>query len=392
MASHIPLADRVPLAGRLVLIRADLRSDIQRSLQVGAEGCHAAMSVLEAKCRATKKTGVSGGALDDLMGSLVALANMESNTAGTEGVMTWRNALVVAAGEVACAKCCATERVCRGGKDFAHDSETVEDHGLCIKPIKQLFEDAKTLTESAYEYAGGRDLATVRLSTKLLADGARGPARDFAVGGSFRDRGAPEVTLFVDAREYSVQSFLASLYVFVHELFSHAKCGVATGTDFSPISVEFSEGWMDWLAANLFRYISEKCMVVSDRLPWSEVAAVALDYHRARVRPDTGRIENIKNRVGAHAAESLYFMFRGVSPEMGQAGAFWLTAQFSMGVNVSSVTDEKRASLVTRVGARLGNAQGPVDAATMAPPKWIQAAEKFACDGDALALLETLVT
>ncbi|QBR03677.1 hypothetical protein [Paraburkholderia pallida] len=391
MASHIPLADRVPLAGRLVLIRADLQSDVQRSLQVGAEGCHAAISVLEAKCRATKKTGVSGGALDDLMGALVSLADIESSSAGTESVMTWRNAVVGAAGEIACAKCCTAERACRGGKDFAHDAETVDDHGLCIKPIKLLFEDAKTITEYAYEYAGGRDLTTVRLSTQLLADSAKGPARQFAVGGSFRVRGEPGVTLFVDAREYSLLSFLASLYVFVHELFSHAKCGVATGTEFSLISVEFSEGWMDWLAAHLFRYISEDCPIVSEGLRWSDVVAVASDYHRARVRPDTGQIENIKNRVGARAAESLYFMFRGVSPEMGQERAFWLTAQFSMGVNVSSVGDEKRASLVTRIGERLGNARTPVEAATMAPTAWIKAAEQFARDRNAIALLETLV-
>ncbi|MGB8423549.1 hypothetical protein [Paraburkholderia sp.] len=328
------------------------------------------------------------------MQALVKLADDESDAENAPGVKTWRDALVKVSGEISCEKCCAPASICQGGKEFLQDMKTVEQHGLCIKPLKTMFDDAKTITDFAYQYVHGKSLTGVALATELLGESPGLAAAAFFVGGNFREsvHGTPQVTLFVNPTEFSLRSFLVTVYVFVHELVSHAKCGIPTASEYSKISTEYSEGWMDWVATHLIRLVEGRCAVTSDgRLRWSDVASEAVNYHRMRIDPASGAVENVKNRAGALAAESLHFLFWGMTPMEGRESAFWLLAQFSMAVNASQATDERRGALVARVSSVLGKASTPAEAAVLAPVAWVAAIKRYATDKNHTKLLASLL-
>jgi hypothetical protein len=394
MVSHIPLTELVPLAGCLVLVGAELQSDEQRCQHGDADRCAASITALATKCKNAKKTTASKGAMDEFMRGLVAAADVENTAENTESVRIWRDAVISAASAVSCEKCCKAESVCQGGNYVLQDSKTIDSHGLCIARLKAAFDDALLITSKAYHHAKGRNLNTVRLSTKVIQHNSGALANLFTCGAAFNIVGGqPHVILSVDPRGYTVASYFSTLYLFVHELFSHAKCGISTGTEQSQVSLSFSEGWMDWVAVHSIDYLGDECDLKSDaRLKWSSALAQAYSYHDARI--DLGRNPESGGtyRYGAIAAQRLFSLFRGVTPEMGKEKAFWYVAQFSMEINASRRTDEERSLLVDKVSQYLGASCSPVRTLARAPEAWIPAIRQYIADADANQLFKRLTS
>jgi hypothetical protein len=385
MPSHIPLTELVPLAGCLVLVGAELQSEQQRCLHGDADRCVAAIAALATRCKNAKNGTASKGAIDEFMGGLIAAADGENASENTASVRIWHDALVSRASAVTCGNCCKGRDVCKGGDFASHDAKTVDSYGLCIAPLKAAFDDAKRITSKAYHHAQGRDLNAAKLSTKLIQQHSGALANLFGCGAAFNVMGGePQVTLSVDTRNYSVATFFYTLYLFVHELFSHGKCGIPTGTEQSRTSVSFSEGWMDWVAVRSMEHVGDECGLGSDaRFKWSSALTRAYSYHDARIDPGRNCDSGGVYRYGAVAAEKLLFLVRAVAPDKGRDAAFWYVAQFSMDINASEQPDEARSQLVDRVSHYLGTALSPMDAWDLAPTSWITAIRRYVQDSDA---------
>jgi hypothetical protein len=160
-------------------------------------------------------------------------------------------ALARRAGGLSC-KVCSGDRVCRGN---SRDHSVVASGGHCIKHIADVFSNATTIAEAYYRryargFVGPPKLA---LFTSEVAAKPHDIPIPIYLGGETRyedDKGGPvsAVELRVAIRLLDWQSWLAVLYLFLHELVCHAYAGTAPPhrgrrelRSFDP----FAEGWMD---------------------------------------------------------------------------------------------------------------------------------------------------
>lgn len=394
MGAHLPLEQVMQLAGRLAVVRAEILSEPHRVLHPNdATKCVDAIGAVMRDCNssvAACAVGHKEDVLERMMAELRAEADKSLRQCNCPGVAAWHNIFVAETSERTC-HCCNSSRVCAGGDEWREDARTISTYGLCVRPLRELFQDALSVTSGIYNRASSHIALHVDLNTAHFdSPGAHGP---FACAGKIRrtQTGVNSVTLLIDLPRFDKDAYLTTLYVLFHELFCHGRCGIPIGTDSAAVSLSFAEGWMDWVGVQALTHFPHHSLPQDSIVSrgFTEVRRLAADYHSYRTNPSANARDGAVNRYGALSAEKLYFLMQGVlrvSPET----AFWHVADFSTAINASSHSDAERNALVDAVFARLWNAKNSTDAAVSAPQAWADAIENFAQGGDAERLFHAL--
>jgi len=166
--------------------------------------------------------------------------------------------------QVSCSRCTegrSDGQVCRGVDEI--DDEIVATGGLCIEPLKMMYDVALGATRAYYLTYGtlvqSADLPEVVFHTGF--DDLKNLHRmdiPIYVGGETKAKTADnstrsDVKLVIAIKDFNWDSYLAALYVLFHECFSHAYHGVYQISDRQDSQPDdaFAEGWMDWVAYNV---------------------------------------------------------------------------------------------------------------------------------------------
>lgn len=253
---------------------------------------------------------------------------------------------------------CSKDHVCNGQTDL--DSDKARE-GLCLAQLRTLFLCAKQLTDGIYK--ASRSFRELPKKPQLVFSTAWTPARPhslkevtYALSGQtlhhVTDREATsEITLVLQTRALDWRTYMACLYVLIHELVCHAYEGCAGGVvNHCEPHDPFAEGWMDFLAAELMRKWLNRA---PSALATAEIPEFASDRHDhgqelhcARTRYMVGEPGSATRKRGKMAAAN----FLGVLDRMLGPGLGWGPfVAFSTELNVISSPTPERDRLVEKL-------------------------------------------
>lgn len=200
--------------------------------------------------------------------------------------------------------------VCDGSE---RDHQVVAQSGICIKPLREMFEAAVVATRQYYTAYGTLSqkvqLPKAYLRTVPLPRKPHSFPVDYFVGGAvdFKQStkaGWAEVELKIWVDEFDWKTYLAAPYVMFHECVAHIFHNVypsANDRKTSTPSDEFAEGWMDFVA---YMVMEE---AIKGRGPASQVRSkllfpekqldIGASFHKARTNPDLYPSE-VKIQIG----------------------------------------------------------------------------------------------
>ncbi|MEJ0073934.1 MAG: hypothetical protein WDO17_00555 [Alphaproteobacteria bacterium] len=246
-----------------------------------------------------------------------------SSIPATVTMQDMASALAKRSAEVSCATC-AGGKICNGSM---RDDAIVTEGGSCIAPFMLIFREAERIANAYYRVFAGVGDIEVSFSTGLLAPGAsvgrvrvNGAATPYDKSKQER-RSAVELVLDVGAFDW--QSYLACLYVLLHECICHAFAGLQ-GTKKRPTLQEydaFTEGWMDWIVSmvldDLKRGTAPTSRESASALPHLQAMCTTGSFvHGERVDPKTAPASLVR---GVSAASKTYdFLKSRCSPEEAQ--------------------------------------------------------------------------
>ena len=209
------------------------------------------------------------GSLSDFLKAQLAAARARMPPPGSPGgsqAKALADTLEKAIGQDLCRSCAnATKHVCNGS-DASRDAQQVDEEGLCISVVHEVFEYLKSAIEAilrAWVLPEHRlSELDIRLSTLWSGDPGRDkPDSDevWGVGGSllYRDiqtapRWLSDVRLHFQPKFLTWSSVLCIPWVLTHELVCHAYFGYGNRLlERDGLLVRdcpFNEGWMDELA------------------------------------------------------------------------------------------------------------------------------------------------
>lgn len=166
-------------------------------------------------------------------------------------------ALGVQLGRISCAACCEVgslpaDKICRGGEYT--DLETLDRGGLCLKELRDLFAQCRTLASAWHKMPWPKD--PVLDVVVQWEDPVSGFGEYFADGVTRRDEQSITIELRLNHLRFDVSSYLALFYVLLHELVAHGFTPPQHG---SPLpESQFDEGWMDYVVSLLIEALDRK--------------------------------------------------------------------------------------------------------------------------------------
>lgn len=237
---------------------------------------------------------------------------------------TLKRALKTEAGRMACDACSKLAPiVCNGGK---FDVRILNDGGACVKSLREMFEVAHTVARHYYTTYGSLPLgnAQVVFDTKYENDKPHDFPIEIYVGGLTVFDDSPSqtlarVVLVIPAEHFDTAAYLSSLYVLFHECFAHVFQDITPKLPerdevLPEDSDRFTEGWMDWVAYEVFEQVLKGAGLVSlssMRFIGSKLDH-GIDFHRARVKTTGPQVSKDAGRrdVGREAARRVYEVFK----------------------------------------------------------------------------------
>jgi hypothetical protein len=141
----------------------------------------------------------------------------------------------------------------------AVDRQTVEDRGLCVEPIREVFEFCEAIAADAYQSAAGAFYAGLQIDFSSANLGASNAFLNIALDGTTRDAavigggGGRDVTLSIRWEDFNPRDYLASAYVLMHECVAHGHCGLKLASAGANRALSFEDGWMDRIALEILR-------------------------------------------------------------------------------------------------------------------------------------------
>ena len=251
------------------------------------------------------------------------------------------------------------------------DVENIEKVGRCIAPIKELFAAAFDLARQTYAAAAA---PRVLLNTEaLLKRPEHGLDLAFSAATSDVSTGKPltrEVSLKIHARSFDFRDYFAMLYVFFHEIFCHAFSGIPLAADID--GEAFSEGWMDWVAAQTLVEALKTNLISPPLRPYArEMSITTFDVHQRRYLSTGGGIGDLYE-TGRLGAERLCSLFAGCL--ISERGGWAELKRFSLELNQSTAPDGLRGDLVHACNALI-RGWSPSEAYTESDPKILQLVE-----------------
>ena len=259
---HIPLAQRKVICGRLIFFQAAY-PDRLNLLSAGAESEFD--QVRDNVFRLTEQAASSSPNsepldifLRGLLGDLDS--QMQPQLRGKHGVLfrPLQDDLRGTAERISCLACSAVRpRICDGGNK---DDEIVRNGGVCIAPIRSMFDVAAQVTTESYakhcNLFDPEAAPELSFSTSFCNSKPHTIPGDYFVGGATTHHDDPlprsDVDLCLWPNRFDWNAYTAILYVLFHECICHAYQGMKPLRP-KPFNDGFVEGWMDWIAFECFR-------------------------------------------------------------------------------------------------------------------------------------------
>lgn len=237
----------------------------------------------------------------------------------------------------------------------SEDSKILASRGHCIRSVRELFELAQSVAVAAYRDALGRELEqTLELET---SHGSRDLQLDSAVGGLTTEvvpTKSRQVLVTFDVGSLAMADYLAVYYIFVHECLVHGYCGINVSASAAVTSRSFHDGWMDCVAAYYVRSPPTPAagVVYPSASRFLQMFGKEMDRVRS-IRFDTSRgsaaADARKWTRGVDAFHTALELFGAALERLGRPTGAALThlLSFSLQVNASSLSHEKRGDLVS---------------------------------------------
>lgn len=259
--SHIPLAQRKAICGRLVFLAAAYP---ERSKFVAAGAGLQFDQVRDNLVGLTKQELEDSDDQEALDAYLRRLfkdlgSQMQPQLQGKYGTQFQRLAADMRAGvqSISCRQCTPIQgHICNGGD---RDDEIVRDSGVCIAPLRTMFDAAAAAANKWYASSCNLfDPATSRkivFSTSFTNSKPHDIPGDYFVGAATTELAGPPLTAQIELslwpQKFDWKTYAATLYVLFHECICHAFQGMR------PVRAGlrndgFAEGWMDWIAFECF--------------------------------------------------------------------------------------------------------------------------------------------
>lgn len=270
------------------------------------------------------------------------------------------------AANLCCTTCAGNEPPCDG--KMARDSAIVSRSGQCIESFRSLFVLAVEIVQIYYAQLFGQqslaDWPAVSFSTNHNAPGVKAhpfqsPAQ--ISGATRRSAHAAEVELIFCPADFSWAAYLAAAYVLVHEAL-HVTEGIRSETR-GPAKQEdpFVEGWMDWIAFQIFdRTVRGRgpATALAPRYTFAEGhREKSAQLHAARFDADTSSDKTLSYRLlsGKRAAERFYVFCRRVLAKDDACQVF-LKVSFLLNTRGDDINTHRR--IVARINKELPATNG----------------------------------
>ena len=374
--SHLGWRPRAILAYRLRVIRAAAQDSVAfPSLQATPE-FHGAVTTAYAKVADPAAPG--GGSVPRLEEfferSRRTLDIASPQSALPPAFRPFREALSAELGASTCQTC--STRPCEGtDASEVADLEAVTLGGLCIGPLHTFFAFADDLARRHYEQRPKLNFHTAELTAhpgrplEIALDGKTLEKARFNPGAIER-----EVVLRLFVGEYGIDDYFATPYVLFHEIFCHGYAGTSIAEEI--VGDVYSDGWMDWIAANTLTREFVAGSVPADLRPFARDMSAHTDaVSRRRFHPSDGSASLAYHLdLGRRAAQKLTALLAGC---LGSDSAGWTASvRFSVAFHGSDASDALRAALVDACN-ELIQGLGPVDTLAASHPAVVSAVQRY---------------
>ena len=245
----------------------------------------------------------------------------------------------------------------------AGDIVSVGSGGLCLDPVRELFESCRSIAESAYRKHATRDVPVTLTSGHALQ---RTGHLGLHVKGQTREAQEPgkrEVDVTFAVANIWIDDYLALPYILAHECIAHVWCGVDLNAEDSFKSVAFHEGWMDKVARNI---LDQHCQRPPDASVPNVIVEYGSEFARVTNRVHAQRYDTTHPEAPIDVAEWIAGT-RALRSFEGLMGFAWLdrdlgapgdqevavkTLGFSLQMNASDLSHQERGEFVDILNER----------------------------------------
>jgi hypothetical protein len=295
--------------------------------------------------------GLVGGTADKIVGNKRLVGDATLDPAVT--------AMRLQAASISCVTCAAGATPCDGGSS-SHDDALVESAGLCIEPFRVLFQLAVDIVRTSFEFALGAEILKKWPRTRFGTGYVSGKkahvfgASAQVTGATLRSNDQTTIELIFCPAEFTWSAYLAAGYVLVHEAL-HVMEAIDSSRTSIPTKNEedpFLEGWMDWIAFQLFSFTTlgrgvAKPLARFLRYP-SAQRERSRELHESRFNAETSGKKALSYRLlsGKRAAETLFNFIRQHLPRE-QSQKLFLAISFR--IDMQELSLARHVKLVARV-------------------------------------------
>ncbi len=269
-----------------------------------------------------------------------------------------RTALESRVRQVDCAACshkCSLTSICDDG---AHDHQLVAGCGLCIRPLREMFDLAEAVARMYYEkYA---KLETQYPKVIFSTHFKRDPKKlhdfpvDFYITGKtqyMRCGERVQIQLILTPKAFNLATYAATPYVMFHEFIAHAFTALyPEPPDSLKCSAQdhFGEGWMDFVALKVMQEVFDgvgPAASLRSRMPFlTQGIRQAETFHNARVdwTADNASKDSPYISLGADAAKYFFDLLKtrfNITKAEEQLEVFY---RMSFEINLITDTDAAR--------------------------------------------------
>lgn len=358
---HVPLAVRKALFARVVAFE-----EIERSLR----SCSDETAGKIARNQADQLVVTTSGEIDvpnnhvpldeyvETRLSLLAQAFENDPRLQNAGSLTEAlRAIRERAKAISCSACSRPDVICDG-----RDAEDVivDRVGTCVSPFRNSFDIALQIARRYYASACGQPVAARFPDCRFATAHVNGKAHPFECAAQVSGKtthGTPtEIELSFQSRSFNWRSYMAVLYVLVHEAFH-----VLEGSDGDPVSPDredpFSEGWMDAVA---FMALEE---ALAGRGPAGDVAgnlpdaadmldaAQILHLARGDYERSAARSVSLRLASGRRAALTFFDFCKRFTPTDEEGWSVFLAV--SLRLNLRPMTLQQHRAIVAKVNSSI---------------------------------------
>ena len=363
MPKHATLSVRKTVLARLIVHEAldpVLSQGVgEAAYAVAEEAINAVLNATELELAAPLAQQQLDMFVQELVGEIAGKIEVNKHLAGDPTLHPAASTMRIDAASVCCATCARGEKPC-DSVSTSRDDALVDAAGPCIEPFRVLFNLAVRIVRMSLEFALGPEILAQWPRTQFGTAHVPGEkAHPFSAsaqvaGATSRSADVATIELIFCPAKFALSAYLAAGYVLVHEAL-HVMQAIDSPQTSIPAKNEedpFFEGWMDWIAFQLFSFVTLGRREAKPLSPFLKYPAAqrerSLELHESRYNAETSQKKWLSYRLlsGKRAAETLFhFIRRYLLREQSQQ----LFLAISFRISMKELSLARRINLIARV-------------------------------------------